>query len=323
MLDNTTIPTPEVSLEDTTREALIPKLATVNHDPATCPTWDAFIEKSMSGNKSSIAFLQRAVGYALCGDTGEPCVFILHGSGVGKTTCHNVITTLLDRECIRNTSFEMAPNQERISNNIETLKGARLVTASDGELNERLIKRITGCDKVTVRSLYHESLMPKTNLFLETNHHTEIQQTGNARHEIHLIPFGAKISETEKDLSLLNRLLDELPGICDWAISGYKEFQKEGLGVKPATAEHRAETDILEAFLVDCCVRSEGLQVQRKDLYAAYQTWCSSNDERQATQIVFSSRLMKIGFYILRYGANGGRVWEGIELLPSADDVLE
>lgn len=114
MLDNTTTPTPEVSLEDVTREALIP--ATVTHDTATCPTWDAFLEHSLDGNKSRIAFLQRAVGYALCGETGEPCMVILHGSGVGKTTCLNVITALLDRECTKNTSFEtlMACNSEGI-----------------------------------------------------------------------------------------------------------------------------------------------------------------------------------------------------------------
>jgi hypothetical protein len=67
---------------------LISKLAPVVFDPsAQCPIWEATIAKIMGGNTNLIAFLQRALGYSLTGNTGEQCFFIAYGSGAnGKST---------------------------------------------------------------------------------------------------------------------------------------------------------------------------------------------------------------------------------------------
>jgi hypothetical protein len=59
-------------LREHRREELITKLAPVVYDPeADCPVWLAFLERIMCGNEALITFLQRAIGYALTGDTRE------------------------------------------------------------------------------------------------------------------------------------------------------------------------------------------------------------------------------------------------------------
>jgi hypothetical protein len=46
---------------------------------ASCPTWDAFLQRIMNGNQNLISFLQRAVGYALTGVIREHVLPILWG----------------------------------------------------------------------------------------------------------------------------------------------------------------------------------------------------------------------------------------------------
>ncbi len=54
------------------RDDLITKLAPVEFDPdARCPIWLAFLDRIYANNRSLIAFVQRAVGYSLTGETTE------------------------------------------------------------------------------------------------------------------------------------------------------------------------------------------------------------------------------------------------------------
>ena len=64
------------------RSNLITKLAPVDYDPdAKCPTWDAFLDRVMGGDAEIIAFLQRAIGYALTGDIREHVLLFFFGAG--------------------------------------------------------------------------------------------------------------------------------------------------------------------------------------------------------------------------------------------------
>jgi putative DNA primase/helicase len=78
------------------REDRITKLAPVAHEPeAECPRWDAFLRKVVP-HAEDRAFLQRAVGYSLTGDTSEEVLFILDGGGAnGKSTFLETVRTML------------------------------------------------------------------------------------------------------------------------------------------------------------------------------------------------------------------------------------
>ena len=67
----------------------ITKIADVVYDPnAKCPRFDQFLTEVMSGDADKSAFLQKALGYALSGDSRFECLFFLYGATTrnGKST---------------------------------------------------------------------------------------------------------------------------------------------------------------------------------------------------------------------------------------------
>ena len=145
------------------QEDLITKLIPVSYDPdATCPTWDAFLQRIMDGSEDLIRFLQKAIGYSLTGSTKEQVIFILYGTGAnGKSTFLITIHSLLG-DYARQTPTEtlLTKSGNTIPNDVARLKGARFVDAAEAEngkkLAEALVKRLTGGDKITARFLYGE-----------------------------------------------------------------------------------------------------------------------------------------------------------------------
>ena len=71
------------------------------------------------------------MGYALCGDVKEQCIFILWGTGAnGKSTFLNTLQTLFgDYACSTATETFMKKTSEQ-SNDLARLKGMRLVTTT-------------------------------------------------------------------------------------------------------------------------------------------------------------------------------------------------
>ena len=99
-----------------------------------------------------------------------------------------------------------------------------------------------------------------------------------------MIPFKYKIPNEEvRDQSMIFKGFElEFPGILNWAIEGYRKYQKEGLeapkAVSDAIKEYRNDSDTLGRFMEECCTNSDS-SISTKDLFKAYESWCSSNSE--------------------------------------------
>jgi len=98
-------------------------------------------------------------------------------------------------------------------------------------------------------------------------------------------------------------------------------WHREGLGsskaVDRATAEYRTETDVLERFFVDECVIEKGLTVSKRDLWEAWERWCSAEGVDEGTQVGFSRVVKERGIILgFREGtrSNKGATWSGIGL---------
>ncbi len=296
---------------------------------AACPRWEAFLRRIFDGDEGLIAFLRRAAGYSMTGDTREQCFFLLHGTGAnGKSTFLEVLAHVFG-------SYSQAPDaqtfqtsrNDRHPTDLARLRGARFVRASEpGEqkaLDEARIKRLTGGEPMTARVMYGDpfEFLPQLKLWLACNKRPTIRGTDEGIwRRIRLIPFEVQIPEAEQDKTLKDRLIaEEAPGILAWAVRGCLEWQKEEDLAPPevvlaATGAYRAEENRLAGFLDECCETGEGFEAPMAGLFEAYRKWADDgNEPRPASKKTFGSLLRDSGYAPERAG-DGSRIRRGLRL---------
>ena len=313
------------------REDYITKQAPVEYDAdATCPLWDSFLHRIMAGNESLIAFLRRAVGYSLTGDTGEQCFFFLHGHGAnGKSTFLNTVCALLGDYAMQAPAEILMANDNRgPKNDVARLNGPRFVATSETEdtqkFAESAIKQLTGQDTIAARFLYCETFefKPQFKIWLAANHLPIVKGVDEAIwRRIHLVPFGVTIPAEERDKHLEAKLIKELPGILNWALAGCKEWQRDGLQppaeVQAAVQGYRNDMDQFGQWIIECCViapkgKEQEIKTGSADLYKSYCKWADENTGWVMSQTKFGRTLTDRGFIrVLTPRA----VWHGIGLL--------
>ena len=120
--------------------------------------------------------------------------------------------------------------------------------------------------------------------------------------------------------SLADSLIEELPGILNWALEGCMMWQREGLAspneIQVATAEYRQQMDIIGSFIDDCCQVGHGESELSGDLYRAYSAWCDRSGERPISNRAMGIELTERGFDAHK-GAGGKRLRYGVSLKDS------
>ncbi len=307
-------------------------LSPVIFDPtASCPQWIKFLRTIMNEDEEMILYLQRAVGYSISGETGEQCIFVLHGNGAnGKTTFLQTIQKMLGsygRSADINTFLEQ--KYQTIRNDLARLRGVRFVVSSETSaskrLDENLVKVITGGEKVAARFLYaeHSEFEPKLKLWMSVNQKPKILSGDHGIwRRIHLVPFEVTIPESEIDFDLGSKLEAELSGILNWAIEGYRAWKKTTLNppvkVLAAKEQYRQEQDRFAEFIEESCIVGSEKTIKKTEIYRRYRIWAEDNGEKVHSQKDFSNYLKSRGFEEKRTSRE--RLWQGIGLKNDGND---
>jgi putative DNA primase/helicase len=213
------------------------------------------------------------------------------------------------------------------------LVGVRFVSVSETkrgvELEEAVVKQITGNDTISARAPYGKpfTYRPQFKLWLSTNHKPEIPDGSEAIWDrMRLIPFTQRFDGKTADPDLPEKLREELPGVLAWAVRGCVEWNANGLGtakaVEKATAEYRSETDVLDRFFEDECEFGPTYQIEKKVLFDAWERWCDAEGVDAGTQTTFTRTVKERGITrgFSEKKVKGTRVWEGIRLvIPPSD----
>jgi putative DNA primase/helicase len=302
---------------------------------AKCLRWAMFLREVFGNDEELIGFVKRLVGYSLAGEALERILAVLWGDGYnGKTTFIETIKRLLgdlaataDFSTFIRTRADRAPR-----NDLARLYRSRLVVASESgegrELDEAVVKQITGRDTIAARYLYSElfEFKPEFTLMLVTNHRPRVDADDDAIWDrIRLVPF-TQCFRGREDKELLSKLEAELPGILAWAVRGCLEWQRDGLGtaaaVTAATSEYRQEEDALGAFIEDCCElppAGKQYEVSANDFRERYEAYCKEIDAEPLNARWIGRQLGKKGFETTR--RKSVRFYQGLRL--SMDAQLE
>jgi putative DNA primase/helicase len=292
-----------------TAKDMLSKVSGVSYDPeARCDRWERFIGEVMNGDAACASYLQKALGYALTGDTSRECFFILYGptSRNGKGTTMETVMQLMgdygkaaqpDTITQRDKSRGGAPSED-----IARLSGSRFVNISEPDkrmvLSAALVKTLTGSDTINARFLNENSFdfKPQFKLFLNTNHlpactDTTVFSSGRCK----VVPFARHFSDAERDPGLKAELSqpENLSGILNWCTAGLWMMQETGfdepLSVTAATADYRQDNDKISRFISDEMIQGGGCEVQTSAAFERYREWCGSNGFQSGSIKLFLS----------------------------------
>ena len=303
----------------TQREDYITRRLGAAYNPqAACPRWERFLDEIFGGNRELVAFVQRAIGYSLTGDTSEQKLFLCYGTGAnGKSVLLSTLGRLLG-DYAGSTSFDtFDADNDRARGDLAKLKGARVVTViesdEDKRLNEARVKAVTGCDLVTAEAKFKDpfTYKPTYKLWLAMNHKPTIRGTDlGIWRRIQLIPFEQSFDERSgrrPDKQLENKLVTELSGILNWAVAGLREWHQQGLNppaaVLNATDQYREESDLIGQWLEACTVKGRQMETKAGDAYKSYQAWCADTGARALTMTAWGRRLAEKGLPKVKRGS--------------------
>ena len=257
--------------------------------------------------------MQKALGYALTGDTRHECFFILYGptSRNGKGTMMETFMRMVgdygktgkpETIALKPTANGGGPSED-----IARLTGARFVNISEPDkklvLSAALVKTLTGNDTITARFLNENSFeyRPQFKLFVNTNHLpavTDVTLFSSGR--VKIIPFERHFGEDERDEGLKEELTkpENLSGIFNWCFKGLRMIEKTGFEtpavVQEATDEYRKNSDRIGRFLDEEMEADPLAETRTGDAYNRYKVWCSINGFFPENAMNFKSSLANI-----------------------------
>lgn len=266
--------------------------------------------KSIACNKDEdLKYIQKMLGYGLTGHIDSRVYFILFGKGCnGKTVLLNLMSKILcaQYQAVSKCVFINNNTGKTGGSEVLQLKDCRMATFSEtnanDELNEAIIKMISGNDSITARGLYKEPMtfVPMCKLILCTNFKPDFNANDKANVDrVRLVPLNARFVETPTkvneylringiDKLIEQKYLNEFFSWCvDGAIDYYKNPEFNPVGeILEAQNEYIREQSNITNFIDDIYeVGTENDLILKNDIKTIYDHWCKDN----------STKSMKVG----------------------------
>lgn len=311
-------------------EDYITQLAGVSYDPtARSPRWEQFIQEITCGDEQLARFIQKALGYALTGDTRYECFFLLYGATTrnGKgTLCETFMRLMGDYGCSANPESLATRkfNDSRApSEDIARLAGKRFVNFSEPSkkmvLSVDMVKKLTGSSSETITARFlgenSFSFKPRFKMFMDTNHlPTVTDSTLFSSDRVNVIPFNRHFAEYERDASLKAKLTtpESLSGILNWCLEGLRMLKTEKLqpppAVKTATRGYEEDADRIGQFISEKMKLDSAGEADVQEVHSEYQIWCSNAGCCAEGLPEFKKTLETAGIRTKRKRPKGGKV---------------
>ena len=275
-----------------------------DYDPtARCPQWERFFDAITDEEPRRAENLQFIAGYTLFSDCRHQKVFILVGSGGnGKSVYLEIIQALFgDKNVTHVEPTGLTESFQRIR-----LKDSLLNIGSDinsdfskGEIREWLLKVADGTSvQACYKGMNHVDFIPRCKLVYACNALPTAEIINGLNRRMQFIDFPCQFVETPdpknpkqkpRDINVVKKLNDELPGIFNWAYEGYKLLMQVGYFTdtpEQQTLMHQFE-QTSNPVMVFCEDRDFNGTVSREDVYFWYTLWCEETGHKPLSREKF------------------------------------
>lgn len=303
-------------------------------DPAAkCPTWLKFLDTSFNGDGDQIDTLQKWFGLQLTPITRfQKMLFVIGPPRSGKGTIQRTLMAMLGRETVATPSINDLAGQwalhSLMDKTVAIISDARLSNKADSiAITEKLLS-IIGEDPQDIQRKYMDTLpgvkmQVRFTLFSNMLPNLKDQSSAFLTRTIFLSMPNSYVGK--EDVYLGDKIMQELPGILNWAIAGRFRLLEANKFTQPvAGRKHvnqlRMAMSPVAAFVDDLC-DPDG-EVEVRELYQAYCTWCSDNDQSHKQDITaFGKSLHAVLSTVERVRSTKGSrpyVYRGISLKSAA-----
>ena len=277
---------------------------------ATCPTYDAFLPQVACDQQSRIDFLDDIMGYAFYEDCRLEKMFVLIGDGQnGKGTYLKVLEALFksdnDSGGFSQSVTNIQPKDFESPTQRILLEGSMLNIAHD--IDPRLkdcasyLKSITSGDTIDGNFKFCDShsFRPRTKIVCSSNHMLKVNDDSyGMKRRLMFCKFAACFKENA-DVHLLDKLLDELPGIFNRAFRTYKGLlEREAIRPSIDQAEFLEEfTEIANPVAAFWHEYGEGYlerrEVSKSKVFDDFREFCERNSLYAGAENRFHTSLKK------------------------------
>lgn len=325
---------PEDMITKRTRGAVLEE----GSDTAGERKWNEILERSVPDPGTRDALQQMCGVSLLDGNPLQIMVFLLGGTGTGKSVFSELFMYALgDYASSFNLSMFRDNQDEKPRADLVRALTQRVIFASEASEQWRLhvdqIKRLTGGDTITARlphSGEYVERLPAFTPWFRTNQAPHIETPDLALYRRLLVfpfeqPYTGKRESGDFVLKYREAVAD---AALTWAIEGLIVWREEGRGEIERSGEMvRAEMAFREAlnetqmFLAERTEPDGAAKVEFKDLYQAYEVWCEESgipDRDRLSKKALGDRLSALGY---RKSEGNSKRWRhGIALRPLSPD---
>jgi putative DNA primase/helicase len=251
-----------------------------------------FTDEIMCDDSSMTKYLQRRLGYMLCGETGLRAMDIWTGSGTnGKTVLEKIMARLMEASddspgffCKLGSDYFILKKKSKgaattESNGLHEARGGFSSEPSEGVIDAEGIKAGVGGEKKVLRANYGEEtpveLQAKYVLIL--NSMIEVSPKVKAFwNKISIIPFLAQFEETDATMAYCEALVNDQVAndqMFTWiALGMFDNYNAAGTITKPETPDlvkeqktlYRKEANTFEKFVAEqLCVLEKPSQIDK------------------------------------------------------------
>lgn len=258
-------------------------------------------------------------GLSTTPDTRQQKFLMLCGEGgTGKSVAIQLLENMAGRNNV--SSVELHDLNKRFS--AFALVGKILNSCADLRTeaveDSGMVKKLTGEDWIQVEAKGKDSFAFRnySKMLFSTNELPTItgERTNGFYRRLLVIEINKR--PDKEDTELLDKLLTELPYFVRLSVQALHEMYQRGTitvseNSKKAVARMRRDSDVVQAWIEDCCTVGTDLRIERDVAFTSFQKYCEREERKILTKNGFFKALRKKQFGEGK-DARGTRYFRGI-----------
>lgn len=281
---------------------MLTKVAGLSYDPdAKAERSEAFLSELLPSEQMR-EFTLQSLAYSLTGEADRKALFILQGiPNSGKTQITELAAKLFGDYAVSVSPGTFTKRREHGPNpELHNMRGSRFVYTSETsyeiQLDEELVKRITGKDTMSTRTLYEkpQQWIPQCTVWIATNNLPRFGSDSDAMWKrVKTVRFvneftddGASGHQAQPNIGR-TLAVQEAAGLFNLLLGALRRYRLAGClsepqELKESVASHREETDPLVQWVqavqeMKHLVAAPGQEANQGTMRKAYATWCDEH----------------------------------------------